>query len=310
MVKVILAVWKVGGAYIPIDVVSPTQRILEILSNSESRVLITESKYVSTHMRKIFKGLIIKLDEDRNEINNEEGGRIVAFDMNSLAYVIYTSGSTGKPKGAMIEHIGMMNHISAKIRELQITDKSIVAQNASHTFDISVWQFFVALVAGGKTIIYSDELVFDPDQLIRRIIDHQVTILEVVPSYLKIMLECLTLDFRSLNNLDFLLVTGETLPARLVKRWFEMYPSIKMVNAYGPTEASDDITHLVMDKELEVDKIPIGKPIQNLNIYIIDQNMNLCPIGVKGEICVSGVGVGRGYLNNDAQTRIQHKDWY
>ncbi len=228
----------------------------------------------------------------------------VKVNPNSLAYVIFTSGSTGRPKGVMIEHRGMVNHIHAKIKELQITGTSSIAQNASHTFDISVWQFFTAFMVGGKTIIYRDEIMFDPGQFIHRIIKDYITILEVVPSYLAVMLETLTAgdNYNRFRSLCYLVVTGEALNPALVKRWFEKYPWIKMVNAYGPTEASDDITHHIMVKAPDTLRIPIGKPLANLTIYILTENLNLCPIGVSGEICVAGIGVGRGYMNNPELT--------
>ncbi|MGD2089691.1 MAG: amino acid adenylation domain-containing protein [Candidatus Aminicenantes bacterium] len=219
-----------------------------------------------------------------------------------LAYVIYTSGSTGKPKGAMVEHIGMMNHIHAKISELQLEEKSIVAQNAPHTFDISVWQFFTALTRGGRTVVYPQEVILEPDRFISRLIEDGVTVLEVVPSYLSVLLEFLDTNFRNFDSLKYLLVTGETINPALVSQWFDKYPAIKMVNAYGPTEASDDITHLVMDKAANLERVPIGKPLQNFNIYIVDDYLNLCPPGIVGEIGVSGIGVGRGYLNNPQLT--------
>ena len=224
--------------------------------------------------------------------------------LSHLSYVIYTSGSTGAPKGVMVEHFGMMNHLQAKINDLQITGNSIIAQNASHTFDISVWQFFAALVTGGQTMIYDNELVLDPDQFISRFIKEQVTILELVPSYLAVMLEFLDANPRTFNSLDYLLVTGEEIKPGLVDKWFKKYPGIKMVNAYGPTEASDDITHFFMDGPGQMNSVPIGKPVQNLCIYIVDKHMNLCPIGVTGEIWTSGIGVGRGYLNNIKKTKM------
>ena len=223
-------------------------------------------------------------------------------DSLGLSYVIYTSGSTGKPKGAMVEHLGMMNHLQAKINDLQLTGGSIVAQNASHTFDISIWQFFAALMIGGKTIIYPEELVLEPEQFISQVIKDRVTILEVVPSYLSILLTYLDKRDDVHLPLRYLLVTGEEVKPTLVRKWFEKYPGIKMVNAYGPTEASDDITHYFMANAPDGDRISIGKPLQNLDIYIVDKHMKLCPIGVKGEICVSGVGVGRGYLNSPERT--------
>jgi len=305
MVKSILAVWKAGGAYIPIDANFPRQRILEILKDSGTHVLITESKYVPPHIQASFNGVIVKTEEQTAAAAASASAVPVVSelrDMNSLSYIIYTSGSTGQPKGVMVHHLGMMNHIAAKIHDLQITKKSIIAQNSSHTFDISVWQFFAALTRGGKTVIYPNETVLEPDRFIPQVINRQVTILELVPSYLAVMLEIVTVNLMNFPSLDYLVVTGEEIKPDLVNRWFEKYPGIKLVNAYGPTEASDDITHLVMNQPPGRPRIPIGKPVQNFNIYILDHHMNLCPPGVKGEICVSGIGVGRGYLNKPEQT--------
>jgi amino acid adenylation domain-containing protein len=301
MVVSILAAWKAGGAYIPIDPAYPVQRIDNILADSTAPVLITQSRHVEPGLADRYRGKIIRPDCRTGEKENRLAGNSdLPVNAHSLAYVIYTSGSTGKPKGAMVEHIGMMNHIRAKIGDLQITAESIVAQNSSHTFDISVWQFFTALVKGGKTVIYTNELVLDTEGFIARIIKDKITILEVVPSYLAVILENLPVSL--FLPPDYLLVTGETVKPGLVKKWFERYPGIKMVNAYGPTEASDDITHHIMDKAPDLERVPIGKSLQNFNIYIVDENMELSPIGVKGEICVSGLGVGRGYLNNPELT--------
>jgi amino acid adenylation domain-containing protein len=219
--------------------------------------------------------------------------------MDDLCYVIYTSGSTGDPKGVMIEHSGMMNHIYAKIGSLDINGDSVIAQNAAHTFDISVWQAFSAIVTGGKTVIYPDEMVLQPDLLVKAIIRDQVSMFELVPSYLTIFLaEC----HSPLPDLRFLLVTGEEVPSEVIVKWFEKNPSIPVVNAYGPTEASDDITHHLLTSGMVSDRIPVGKPLQNLSIYIVGNDERLCPIGVKGEVWVSGVGVGRGYLNDAGKT--------
>ncbi|MGE5340958.1 MAG: amino acid adenylation domain-containing protein [Candidatus Omnitrophota bacterium] len=224
-------------------------------------------------------------------------------DFNSPAYVIYTSGSTGAPKGAIVEHRGMMNHMWSKIRDFQITEQSVVAQNSPLSFDISVWQMFSALVVGGKTVIYHDEAVLETARFNAHIVEDGVTVLEVVPSYLTLLLDALDIKRADFDRLTFLLVTGETVPPGLLKRWFETYPDIKVANVYGPTEASDDITHYIMDRVPHWDRIPIGTPLPNLRIYIVDNDMNHCPIGVKGEIWVSGIGVGRGYLGDEVKTR-------
>jgi amino acid adenylation domain-containing protein len=308
MVESILAVWKAGCAYIPVDL-NPIDRIINLLEDSNVPFILSRPGYLDARRRDVYKKRIIELEENTNagEIKKKNKTDLeLEIGKNDMAYIIYTSGSTGKPKGAIVEHSGMLNHIYAKIQDLGLSESedSIVAQNASHTFDISVWQFFAALVIGGKTVIFSDETVLDPELFISQIIKNRVTILELVPSYLSIMMEN-NGEWVSNNGplpLKYLLVTGEIIKHNLVKKWFRIYPGIKMMNAYGPTEASDDITHYIMDKVPGMENIPIGKSLHNLNIYIVDENMKLCPVGVKGEICVSGVGVGRGYLNHSEKT--------
>jgi iturin family lipopeptide synthetase A len=302
----ILAVWKGGGAYIPLDSQYPLPRLTGILKDSGAAVLIGQSGRVKPGLPGAYPGTIVNVSPDVSNGNGMDKNLEGDIDMGGLSYVIYTSGSTGKPKGAMVEHIGMMNHMQAKIDDLRLDERSIVAQNACHTFDISVWQFFAALLVGGQTVIYPDELVFEPDLFLSRLARDRVTVLEVVPSYLAILLDTLRAqpgwDSAVSLPLHYLLVTGEEVKAALVGEWFDEFPGIKMVNAYGPTEASDDITHHVMDKTPDVDRIPIGKPLPNLNIYIVDDRMQLCPVGIRGEIWVSGLGVGRGYLNDEEKT--------
>ncbi|MCX6581123.1 MAG: non-ribosomal peptide synthetase [Candidatus Aminicenantes bacterium] len=286
MVVGILGIWKAGGAYMPIDPGYPQERIDYMLKDSGAKILLTAAECVFNFHHSSF----------------------IIHHSNHLSYIIYTSGTTGKPKGAMVEHIGMMNHIQAKINTLHITAKSIIAQNASHTFDISVWQFFTALVRGGTTVIYPDSLVLDPVRFIHRLSEDRVAILEVVPSYLSVMLDAF--GTRQDLPLNYLLVTGEEVKPSLAARWFRKFPGIKMVNAYGPTEASDDITHFVMEGDPGMERIPLGKPVQNFDIYIVDEYMNLCPVGVKGELCVSGIGVGRGYLNRPELTAEKFIDFH
>jgi amino acid adenylation domain-containing protein len=264
--------------------------------------IITIDKSETNHCQ-LDPGSRRKFQFDRSDWNSfSKKHSIHQAKPGDLAYVIYTSGSTGKPKGVMIEHAGMLNHMMAKIKDLKLDKKSIVAQNASQVFDISVWQLFAALMIGGKTIIYPDELILETHQFISRLMDDQVTILEVVPSHLSVILEFLEPKLRAFRWLRFLVVTGEEVKPSLLNQWFACYKNIKVVNAYGPTEAGDDITHFIMEHPPEGESIPIGKPLQNLKIYITDNKMKWCPLGVKGEICVSGPGVGRGYLNNPELT--------
>ncbi len=301
LAECILAVWKAGCAYIPVDISYPKERVKNILESSNVTFLLTD--YSDYDKELDMKTFCIDLKLHANELEACSAENL-DFELNvsSIAYVIYTSGSTGKPKGAMVEQIGMLNHILAKVHDLEINENSVIVENASQCFDISVWQFFAALVAGGKTVIYSTDLCMDVEQFVHLIEKNQITILEVVPSFLSAILDYLKTDTMEFHTLQYLVVTGEAVKPNLVRKWFACYHDIPMVNAYGPTEASDDITHYIMKEAPSHEIISVGKPIQNFSIYIVDQEMNLCPIGIQGEVCVAGIGVGRGYLNDKEKT--------
>lgn len=299
MVVAILGVFKAGGAYLPIDPDYPEERKRYILDDSKIGIVLVKGPGLNS------PGLKVKmLDLDSEASYGEDAYNLNCVNsISDLAYVIYTSGSTGNPKGAMIEHAGMLNHMQAKINDLGLNETSIVAQNASQCFDISVWQFLSALIVGGKTVIFPEEAVISPSKFVSKLIEEQVTVLEVVPSYLGLVIDYIKFKKKKLENLKYMIVTGETLKPGLVSMWFELFPEIVMVNAYGPTEASDDITHFFIHGKCDMEKIPIGKPIQNLNIYIVDEDSRLCSAGERGELWVSGIGVGRGYLNNPDKTK-------
>ncbi|PZD92991.1 non-ribosomal peptide synthetase, partial [Paenibacillus sambharensis] len=329
MLAAILAVWKAGGAYVPVDPGYPAARQQTIIRESGVRFIIGNSESVSALDEEASinppdgspgsstdgsaDGLcassrdrgpkFILLDRVAGTIAQEPADNIrLPVKPNQLAYVIYTSGSTGTPKGTMIEHAGMLNHILAEIEELEITEGTVLAQNASHCFDISVWQFVAALTVGGVTAIYPNELVLEPAQFIERLIKDKTAILEVVPSYLSVMMDYMEDTGVRLPDLKYLMITGETVKPAMVRRWFGLCPDIRMVNAYGPAEAADDISQYVMDKPPESEPVPIGRPIRNMRIYIVDDQLRLCPVGTIGEICVSGIGVGRGYLRDPERT--------
>lgn len=223
--------------------------------------------------------------------------------INDLSYVIYTSGTTGTPKGVMVEQKGMLNHMYGKLSDLSINENSIVAQNAPYYFDISVWQMLSVLLVGGKVFIYDEITVQDIDQFIHQLCDDKVTILQVVPSYLYAMLKHIELFPCDFRYLTYIVVTGEEVPINLVNKWISMYPNITIVNAYGPTEASDDITHYLIKEKIDDSNVPIGDVVYNMKIIILDEKERVCPIGIKGEICTYGVGVGRGYINEIDKTK-------
>src|SRR5205823_12771921 len=233
----------------------------------------------------------ILLVEDLLQQVHTQENLFVETTNRQLAYVIYTSGSTGKPKGVMVEQQGMLNHLYAKIEALQLTEKDCVAQTASQCFDISVWQFLAALLVGGQVQIFPDEVTHDPARLLTQIEQQGISILETVPSMLRAILEVLeaaTVSQPELVALRWLIPTGESLPTELCRRWLNLYPQIPLLNAYGPTECSDDVTHFPIFQVPAVTSstIPIGRGIGNMRLYVLDRSMRSVPIGVSGELYV------------------------
>ncbi|WP_036604236.1 non-ribosomal peptide synthetase [Paenibacillus assamensis] len=306
MLQSILAIWKAGAAYIPLDMSHPEERIMSIMIDSDARILLSEANCATDTLKQRLGAKLVELDEQMKVIEQEESINLdLPISVNDLAYCLFTSGSTGQPKGVMIEHLGMLNHILAQQEALGLSQELVFAQNASHCFDISVWQFVCGPTLGGTTVIIPDDIVMDPRKCIERIQTEAVTLLEVVPSYLTVLMDLIEQDSIVLSNLSLLMITGETATPAIVKRWFSLCPTIPMINAYGPAEASDDVCQYKFDEypSGSMEQIPIGSPLANVNIYIVDQHFQLCPEGVTGEICVSGIAVGRGYLNDEERTQ-------
>jgi amino acid adenylation domain-containing protein len=219
-----------------------------------------------------------------------------------LAYILFTSGSTGLPKGAMVEHVGMNNHLSEKIRLLNLTDSSIVANNASISFDVSVWQMLAPLCVGATSVIFQESALLNLKSFRNTLYDYHIQVLEAVPTYLALVIHEIKTFSKDFTDLKCLVSTGESLTRTLVDQIFDVLPDITLVNAYGPTEASDDIIHLVMDKNSDFDPIPIGKPITNAKMTILKPDGSECGVNEPGELLVTGKCVGRGYVGNDKET--------
>nr|WP_262493035.1 non-ribosomal peptide synthetase [Myroides guanonis] len=232
--------------------------------------------------------------------NYSVGSLDLSYPSNSLSYVIYTSGSTGVPKGAMIDHCGLLNHLLVMIDELEMDSSSVVAFTAPFTFDISVWQLLSGLLCGARIAIYNERMILDTYDFQEALSTYQVTHLQLVPSYLLSLLE--TDSRKGLEDLHYFLITGEAATVSLLRSWFSLYPSIPVVNAYGPAEASDDVSLHIMKESPKSVVVPVGKPVANMSLYVVDIFDNLCPVGIIGELWVSGVGVGRGYLNQPELT--------
>ena len=304
-----LAVFKAGGAYLPLNPHHPAERIQQVLSQSQVSLILTSSSWTSM-LAAIANSLnnspqLIDFHQLNTEYYSSENLPVRCSSSN-LAYVIYTSGSTGKPKGAMLEHQGMLNHLYAKVKDLGLTTHDIVAQTAAQTFDISIWQFLIPLLVGARVEIVSTETAADPAQLLSFVEHQHISILEIVPSLLRAILQNIELSTTPPQlALRWLLLTGETLPPQLCREWLKYYPHIPTINAYGPTECSDDVTHYPIDRApaLEILNLPIGRPVANTQLFILDNQLQPVPIGVAGELYVGGTGVGRGYLGDPVLTQ-------
>jgi amino acid adenylation domain-containing protein len=241
MVVGLLGILKSGGVYVPIDSTYPNERLNYIINDAAVEILLTQKALSARLPKNHIK--VCYLEETISSAPITSAPQLCLAKPHNLAYVIYTSGSTGQPKGAMIEHSGFVNHCYAMIHSLALDRTDTIAQTAPIGFDISVWQILTILLVGGKVEILKNEIMTEPLWLCQEIQKKKISILQVVPSLLKVMLEVFEQsDTPKLSYLRWLLVTGEVFPAKLLDWWFELYPYIPLMNAYGPAECSDDVT--------------------------------------------------------------------
>ena len=302
----VLAIFKAGGAYLPIEPHFPPDRIAKTLSRAGCRLVLTERDSAAMLHQALdsLSGNQTFFIELGYEGGYPEGDLGIEVAPGQLATIYFTSGSTGEPKGAMCEHAGMLNHILAKINDLKIAEGDVVAQTGPLCFDISLWQLLAALLVGGRTLLVEQETILDAKRFIDKIVDARVNVMQVVPSYLEVLVSFLEQHPRALPDLRCVSATGEALKKELVERWFAAQPSIKLLNAYGLTETSDDTNHELMDRVPSGERVPLGRPVNNVSVYIVDEHLALVPLGAPGEIVFSGVCVGRGYINDPERTRL------
>ncbi|MBB3081876.1 non-ribosomal peptide synthetase [Geodermatophilus sabuli] len=302
----VLAVFKAGGVYLPIEPHFPADRIATTIARAGCRLVLTEPGSTAS-LDAALTGLpgVAALDiraAVAEGHSDRDLGLAIAPDQ--LAYIYFTSGSTGEPKGAMCEHAGMLNHLFAKIDDLGIGEGQVVAQVAPQCFDISLWQLVSALLVGGRTLLVPQDVVLDAQRFVDLLVDGRVAVVQVVPSYLEVVLSYLEVHPRELPDLRCVSVTGEALKKELTQRWFAAEPGIALVNAYGLTETSDDTNHEVMHGVPDGDRVPLGGPVANVEVRVVDEQLAPVPLGAPGEIVFSGVCVGRGYVNDPDRTRL------
>ena len=307
----LIGILKAGAVYLPLDPRLPDRRLRQVLARSGSSLALVAGESESTMVRvAAYLGAgtdvrILRLEDLLANARPPSGNLSVDVYSDQLAYVIFTSGSTGLPKGAMLTHRGMHNHLAAKIEALALGPRDVVAQNASQSFDVSVWQFLAALLVGGAVRIFPDEVAHDPIRLMDHLVSSRVTIFETVPSLLRPLLAHAEQRASSpFESLRCLISTGEALPPTLCRQWFGKYSSTPLVNAYGPTECSDNVSHAFFRQAplAQTPRISIGRPVVNLTFRVLGRALEPVPCGVAGELRIGGHGVGRGYLHDPRRT--------
>jgi amino acid adenylation domain-containing protein len=308
LLSAILAVFKAGGAYCALDPRDPPARLRQqlagcfcVLTNACYAPLVREiaSAWPPGHGPRILYREALACQEQATT-NLPDHSRL-----SQLAYVMYTSGSTGQPKGAQLEQRGMLNHLSTKIQELALTARDRVAHTAWQCFDISVWQFLAPLLVGGLVLLFEDEVLRDPTGHLAAFARAGVTVFESAPSLLAAMLSALEhgeAECPPLPAVHGHVCSGEALPPDLCRRWLACYPHIPIINAYGATECSDDVTLARIRQAPAGARTPVGRPAGNLQRYVLDRHLEAVPVGVTGEIYLGGAGVGRGYLGDAWRT--------
>ncbi|TKH36518.1 non-ribosomal peptide synthetase [Paenibacillus polymyxa] len=291
MVIGIFGILKAGGAYMPIDPDYPKARIEYLLEDSEIGVLISKKQFLE---KVEFYGKYIDIEDESLYAGNPMNLEVVCSPQN-LAYIIYTSGSTGKPKGVMVEHKGVANLEAFFKTRLNVSESDRIIQFASISFDAAVWEIFMGLLAGATLYISSGDIINDYRRFEEYLNENEITIATLPPPYLA------NLDPEKVTSLKKVIAAGSASTPELLKKWSNR---ISYINAYGPTETTVCATVWKADDCETADKsVPIGKPITNTRVFIVDENNNLKPIGVEGELCVSGAGLARGYLKKPELTR-------
>lgn len=304
----LLGILKAGGAYVPLDPSYPPERLAFMLEDAHVPVLLTQQRMIEqlpTH-----KAKVVYLDATWAAIAQER-----AEDLDSgatgenLAYLLYTSGSTGKPKGVLGTHRATINRLAWMWQRYPFVPGEVCCQKTALSFVDSVWEVFGPLLQGIPIVIIPELAVKDPPRLLRTLAAHGVTRMVVVPSMLHVLLDVQDELKIQLPSLRYCVSSGEALPGDLARRFARSMPHSVLLNLYGSSEVAADVTSYEVQADETLAAIPIGRPIANTQVYLLDQHMQVVPIGVAGELHVGGDGLARGYFNRPeltAQRFIPH----
>jgi amino acid adenylation domain-containing protein len=298
MIVALIGVLKAGGVCAPLDPGYPAERISFMLDDSQARVLLTSQSLVNS--LPAHSARVLCLDTQWDLIAGQDATNPnIGIDPENAAYIIYTSGSTGKAKGVLLPHRAICNVMHWMTSEFPLTNSDRVVQKASISFDASMLEIFFPLAAGAAILIAAPEGHRDIDYLIRLIADHKATYIDLVPSLLKAMLD--TGQFHQRGSLRYISSGGEALSLETVNLYFDKF-NLPLCNMYGPSETTIHSTTWNCRKDSKMREVPIGVPLTNTQVYVLDEQKQLVPIGGAGELYIAGKGVARGYLNQPGLT--------
>ena len=310
MIIGIFGIIKAGGAYLPVAPDLPRDRIDYMLKDGGVRILLVHAR---TADRFAFRGLTINLD-GLDIYRGSTANPAILNKPQDLAYVIYTSGSTGKPKGVMIEHRSLVNRLHWMQQAYSIDESDVILQKTPYYFDVSVWELFWWALQGASLCFLAPGGEKHPLAIVETIKKHQVTVMHFVPSMLNVFLDYLdgkgASVLSSLASVRRVFASGESLAPSHVRKFNDIWggkTGARLTNLYGPTEATVDVSYFDCPVDNNFETIPIGRPIHNTRLYVIRDGDQMA-IGETGELCIAGVGLARGYLNNPALTDEKFTD--
>ncbi|WP_284190250.1 non-ribosomal peptide synthetase, partial [Vibrio zhanjiangensis] len=295
----LLGILKAGGAYVPLDPSYPSERLGHMIEDSGVGVIITQQHLIhdlpKDSAQASYRTIALDCSEVQQQLSHYIQENIdptlIGLTSRHLAYVIYTSGSTGKPKGVLVEHRGVINAVSDQVQRFDVTRTSRIGQIAAISFDTSVLDWSLALSTGAALYLYPHDVILSPSELSNRVAHDVLTHCILTPALLP------HLDSRLWESVQTLVVGGDQCALEVAQAWSEKR---RFFNAYGPTEATIDCC--VFEYKGSPSVLPIGRPINNVEVYVLSPEQQLVPIGVPGELYVGGVGLARGYLNRPELT--------